>query len=147
MPETYNLNRDLIPDDTFVLVGFYSSIGQYDWISKNQLYNFRMGSGIGSIVLNSNTVSAKYLLLHTSGDLNSGDLWKITSDGPKVFSKDDLIRKGYPSPSQENYLILEIEKVNSAEFKDVKWLFKDLKNYKSGRQSAIPFTASLSELM
>ena len=147
LPETYNLNRDLIPDDTFVLVGFYSSIEQYDWISKNQLYNFRMGSSRGSIVLNSSTVSAKYLLLHTSGDLNSGDLWKITSDGPTVFSKEDLIRKGYPSPSQENYLILEIEKVNSPEFKDVKWIFKDLKNYKSGRQSAIPFTASLTELM
>ena len=43
--------------------------------------------------------------------------------------------------------ILEIEKVNSPEFKDVKWIFKDLKNYKSGRQSAIPFTASLTELM
>ncbi|TVZ16095.1 DUF2357 domain-containing protein [Maribacter sp. MAR_2009_72] len=147
LPETYNLNRGLIPDETFVLVGFYSSKEQYNWISKNQLYNFRIGSGRGSIVLNTGTVSAKYLLLHTTGDLYSGDLWKITSDGPKVFSKEDLIRKGYPSPSQENYLILEIEKVNSTEFKDVKWFFKDLKNYKSGRQSAIPFTASLSELM
>ena len=148
LPEAYNTNRDLIPDETYVLVGFCSSAEQYEWIIKKKLYNFRMGTGIGSLVLDKETVSAKYLLLHSSGDSDSGDLWKIVSKGPKVFSKDDLIKKNYPTkPSQDNYLIYKIEKVVAPEFINVKWEFKKLKKYSSGHRSAIPFTASLTELM
>lgn len=147
LPEPYNANRDLIPDDTFVLVGYYNSQEQYDWIQKTGLYNFRMGSGAGSLVLDKETVSSKYLLLHTSGDTDSGDLWKIVSRGPKVFSKEDLIRKGYPTPSQDNYLVIQIELVTDTEFENVSWDFKKLSNYSSGRASAFPFTTSLTELV
>ncbi|MBK9271423.1 MAG: DUF2357 domain-containing protein [Saprospiraceae bacterium] len=147
LPEPYNTNRDLIPDDTFVLVGYCNSREQYDWIQRTGLYNFRMGSGTGSLVLDKETVSSKYLLLHTSGDTDSGNLWKIVSRGPKVFSKDDLIRKGYPTPSQDNYLVIQIEPVTDTEFKYVSWDFRKLSNYSSGRASAFPFTTSLTELM
>jgi len=148
LPEPYNNNRDLIPDDTFVLVGYYNSREQYDWIKSSRLYNFRMGSGTGSLILDNETVSSKYLLLHTSGDKYSGDLWKIVSRGPKVYSKDDLIRKGYPTtPSQENYLVIQIEPVTDAEFQNVRWNFRRLLNYSTGRLSPSPFTTSLTELM
>jgi predicted component of viral defense system (DUF524 family) len=147
LPEPYNTNRDLIPDDTFVLVGYYNSVEQYDWIQRTGLYNFRMGSGSGSLVLDKETVSSKYLLLHTSGDTDSGNLWKIVSRGPKVFSKDDLIRKGYPAPSQDNYLVNQIEPVTDTEFENVSWDFRKLSNYSTGRASAFPFTSSLTELM
>ncbi len=147
LPEPYNTNRDLIPDDTFVLVGYYNSVEQYDWIQRTGLYNFRMGSGSGSLVLDKETVSSKYLLLHTSGDTDSGNLWKIISRGPKVFSKDDLIRKGYPTPSQDNYLVIQIEPVTDTEFENVSWDFRKLSNYSTGRASAFPFTSSLTELM
>ena len=147
LPEPYNTNRDLIPDDTFVLVGYYNSQEQYKWIQRTGLYNFRMGSGAGSLVLDSETVSSKYLLLHTSGDTDSGNLWKIVSKGPKVFSKDDLIRKGYLSPSQDYYLVIQIKSVTDREFENVTWNFKALSNYSRGRASAFPFTTSLSELM
>jgi predicted component of viral defense system (DUF524 family) len=147
LPESYNTNRDLIPDDTFVLVGYYNSQEQYDWIQRTGLYNFRMGSGAGSLVLDKETVSSKYLLLHTSGDRDSGDLWKIVSRGPKVYSKDDLVRKGYPSPSQDNYLIIQIEPVTDSEFENVSWNFKGLSNYSTRRAAAFPFTASMTELM
>ncbi|MCK9450267.1 MAG: DUF2357 domain-containing protein [Bacteroidales bacterium] len=147
LPEPYNTNRDLIPDDTFVLVGYYNSKEQYDWIKRSGLYNFRMGSGTGSLILDKETVSSKYLLLHTSGDTDSGDLWKIVSRGPKVYSKDDLIRKGYPTPSQDNYLVIQIEPVTDSEFENVSWNFRNLSNYSTGRASAFPFTTSLTELM
>lgn len=147
LPEPFNTNRDLIPDDTFVLVGYYNSKQQYDWIKRSGLYNFRMGSGPGSLILDKETVSSKYLLLHTSGDKDSGDLWKIVSRGPKVYSKDDLISKGYPSPSQDNYLVIQIEPVTDIEFENVSWDFRNLENYSSGRASAFPFTTSLTELM
>jgi predicted component of viral defense system (DUF524 family) len=147
LPEPFNNNRDLIPDDTFVLVGYYDSPEQYDWIQRTGLYNFRMGSGAGSLTLDKETVSSKYLLLHTSGDKDSGDLWKIVSRGPKVYSKEDLIKKGHPSPSQDNYLIIQIELVTDSEFENVKWNFRALENYSRGRQSAYPFTTNLTELM
>lgn len=148
LPETINGNRDLIPDDTFVLVGFYHSLEQYAWIKRTGLYNFRMGSGAGSLILDKETVSAKYLLLHTSGEITSGKLWRIVSRGPKVYSKEDLIKKGYPSsPSQDNYLVIQIEAVKDAEYQKVIWDFSRLSNYSSGRASAFPFTASLTELM
>lgn len=147
LPEPYNTNRDLIPDDTFVLVGYYNSWEQYDWIKRTGIYNFRMGSGTGSLVLDQETVSSKYLLLHTSGDTDSCDLWKIVSRGPKVYSKDDLIRKGYPTPSQDNYLVIQIEPITDTEFENVSWDFRKLSNYSSGRASAFPFTTSLTELM
>ena len=147
LPEPFNSNRALIPDDTYVLVGYYNSQDQYDWIRKTGLYNFRMGSKTGSLILDKETVSSKYLLLHTKGESESRSLWKIISRGPKVYSKDDLIRSGYPDPSQENYLVIKIEPVTDIEFDQVSWNFKKLKNYSTGRASAFPFSASLSELM
>jgi len=147
LPEPYNTNRDLIPDDTFILVGYYNSQEQYNWIQQKGLYNFRMGSGTGSLILDKETVSSKYLLLHTIGDTDSGDLWKIVSKGPKVYSKADLIRKGYSSPSQDNYLVIQIEPVTDSEFENVSWNFRNLENYSTGRASAFPFTTSLTELM
>lgn len=92
IPEYFN-DEKIIPDETYVLVGFYNNQDQYNWISKNGLYNFRMGSGNGSLVLDKETVSAKYLLLHTHSEKSSGDLWKIVSNGPKVYSRLNLEKK------------------------------------------------------
>ncbi|MFM2208030.1 MAG: hypothetical protein RL213_2005 [Bacteroidota bacterium] len=147
LPEAYNSNRGLIPDETSVLVGYYNSKEQYKWITANQLYNFRMGSVTGSLVLDTETVNAKYLLLHTTGDMTSGDLWRIISKGPKIYSRQDLINNNYPSPSQENYLVIQIEKITDKEFENLSWNFKELSNYSKGRASAIPFTTNLEELM
>lgn len=147
LPEAYNENRALIPDETFVLVGYYNSEEQYKWIRQTGLYNFRMGSRTGSLVLDKETVSSKYLLLHTKGDSDSGDLWKIVSRGPRVYSKNDLIKKGYPFPSQDNYLVIQIERVTDSEFESLSWDFKNLKKYATGRASAFPFTTTLTELM
>lgn len=147
LPETYNHNRGLQPDDIQVLVGYYKSPEHYEWIKKNKLYNFRTGTGNGSLVLERDTVNSSYLLLHTKGDHYSGELWKIISNGPKVLSNNDLIKKNYPSPTKELYLVIELEKVIDKEFENVKWDFKALKNYQSNHLSAIPFTTNLSELM
>src|SRR5699024_7986191 len=123
----------------------------YEWIKKGQ-YNFRMGAGRGSLVLNKEMVFAKYLLLHTHGNKSSSELWRIISPGPKVLSRLDLENKGYPKAKRsedykKNYLVSDIEPADEIEFEGIKWNFKELKNYKSGRASALPFTATLSELM
>lgn len=147
LPESYGANRDLIPDDTYVLIGFYNSPDHFKWVKSSRLYNFRMGSGKGSLMLSPETVGAKFLLLHTSGDKDSGNLWRIVSKGPKVYSKKDLEKKNYPSPSRENYLVIKLEPVNDSAFANVRWNFKKLANFAGRRSSSFPFTASLSELM
>ena len=107
-----------------------------------------MDTGPGSLELDQETVGSRYLLLHTKGDPSSGELWKIKSKGPKVWSRETMIEKGYPNPNpQDYYLIIEIEPITDPEFKGIQWDFKRLKNYKSGNASAFPFTTSLSELM
>ena len=146
LPEYLN-NKKLVPDETYVLIGFYNDQTQYEWISKKGMYNFRMGSGNGSLVLDKKTVSAKYLLLHTHKEKSTGDLWKILSKGPKVYSKENIIKKGYVKPKQDYYLVIELEKVNLSEFGNNLWDFRKLKNYNSGNASAKPFTATLTELM
>jgi predicted component of viral defense system (DUF524 family) len=146
IPEYLN-GKKIIPDETYVLVGFYNSPEQYEWIAKGK-YNFRMGPGNGSLILDKETVSASYLLLHTHGDASSSRLWKISSKGPRVYSKENLLKKGYPmEPSQDYYLVIDIEEVQDLAFTACAWRFKELDNYSTGHASAKPFTASLTELM
>ncbi|MBK8372635.1 MAG: DUF2357 domain-containing protein [Saprospiraceae bacterium] len=148
LPETYGTNRDLIPDETFVLVGFYKSQEHYDWIKKEKVYNFRTDRGAGSIRLDNEVVTARYLLLHTRDDQTSGELWKIKKEGPKIWSKQTMQDKNYPNTDPKDYyMIIEIEEVSEPELKGLRWDFKKLKNYKSTFASALPFTSNLSELM
>ncbi len=147
LPEPYGVNRNLIPDETFVLIGYCKSDYHYEWIEKNKLYNFRMGTGLGSLPLDKETVSAKYILLHKENDKKSSSLWRIESKGPRVFSKADLVKKGYPSPRKESYLVIKLARVDDVEFNGAEWNFRKLKNYRTGNLSAVPFTASLTELM
>lgn len=151
IPEYIGDNK-LIPNETSVLVGYCNSSDQYEWIKKTKLYNFRTGSGNGSLVLDKETVDAKYLLLHRKGDNDSCDFWKIISKGPKVYSRHNLESKGYPKAKDEKtyrryYLVIEIENITDIEFKNKRYKFKELTNYKTKSESAYPFTSSLTELM
>jgi hypothetical protein len=147
LPETFHNNRGLLPDETFVLVGYYHSEQHYEWIKRNRLYNFRMGAGVGSLVLDEKTVRASYLLLHTKGEKASGALWRIVSRGLSVFSKEDMIKKAYPHPTQDHYLLVQVEPVSDPEFQGASWDFRRLSGFRAGRASAFPFTSSLAEFM
>lgn len=147
LPETYGENRNLIPDDTYVLVGFYKK-DNLDWIIKSGLYNARAESDRGSLKLGPGESGAKYLLLHTSGETKTGRLVKITETGPRVFSKQSLISKGYPTePSQNYYLVYKIQEITDAELMNQLWDITLLDKYRQGRGSALPFSVTLSELM
>ncbi|WP_375584706.1 DUF2357 domain-containing protein [Cyclobacterium xiamenense] len=147
LPEAFYNNRGLLPDETFVLIGYYQSAEHYHWIKRHKLYNFRMGTGAGSLILDKETVDAKYLLLHTKGERSSGALWRIVSNGLSVNSREDLVKKNYPDPSQDHYLLVKLEPVSDPEFQGAVWDFRRLSRYKAGRASALPFTCSLTELM
>jgi predicted component of viral defense system (DUF524 family) len=147
LPEPYGINRGLIPDDTFVLVGFYKK-ENLEWIIRSGLYNARAESDRGSLRLGPGESGAKYLLLHTSGETKTRRLLKIIETGPRVFSKQTLIDKGYPTkPSQDYYLVYKIEEIMDKELLNHEWDISNLEKHKLGRASALPFSVTLTELM
>lgn len=155
MPEYIN-NEKLIPDETFVIIGFCSTKEKLEWHEEKGIYNFRMNDENGTLILDNETVNAKYLLLRESGNEFAQKIFKITSKGPRVFSKEKLIQLKYPSiPSQDHYLVIDIEKQPTLELGNKKWEFKKLKKYleviESNKNyriaSGIPFFVSLKELM
>ena len=156
IPEYLN-GKKLIPDDTFVLVGYATTNERFNWYEENGKYIFRMDEEMGSLELNNEVVNAKYLLLRRSGEATASDLYEIKSRGPKVFSTLHLNKLNYPPSKKpkDYYLAIEIEKVTAPEFQNVSWDFKELEEYKKIQETiknpyskvGMPFTVSLTKLM
>jgi hypothetical protein len=147
IPETFGVNRSLLPDETFVLIAFYKNVTHLKWIIKRKLYNARTGQSKGSLRLNSKLTGARYLLLHGEEELHTGKLYKLKSEGPRIFSKDQMLEMEYPEPSQNFYLLFDISGEGEREFKKYVWDVSSLKGYKKGRGSALPFAVTIAELM
>lgn len=141
-------NKKLIPDEVFVLVGYYKNLEHLDWIKENGLYNARAGSRRGSLRLTRGETEAKFILLHSDGELVSDKLFKVVKTGPRIFSKNDLLSKGYPGQSDEKYyLVYEIEEQNLPELKNSQFNIRDLSGYRTGRGSALPFSVIFADLI
>ena len=152
LPEYIGENRGLFPDETAVLVGFYKSEEHWDWIVKHKMYNVRLGTRRGAVKLDTGLIHAKYVLLHTTGELRTAHLYRIVPGGPQIYSRNDLIRMHYPESEKEKgkeafYLVYSLEEVKEPELKDRVWNVSSLPDYVGRRGSAIPFVVLLSELM
>jgi hypothetical protein len=155
MPEYLDTSKKekLIPDETFVLVGYCKNNLNIDWYKKEGKYNFRMDDDKGSLSLENNVVNAKYLLLRESGKETASRIFKIKSKGPKVYKGTSLV--GYKtSDLKDYYLVIEIEKEESNDFSGASFNFKDLEQYKAIKSkynhvtaAGIPFAVTLTELM
>ncbi|MCG8234983.1 DUF2357 domain-containing protein [Tenacibaculum finnmarkense] len=154
IPEYIN-DQKLIPDETFVLVGFSKNKKRLDWYNENSKYNFRMNDEKGSLLFLPKVVNAKFLLLRESGKSQASILYKL-KEGIRVFSKEHLKVLKHPEANKDHYLIYDFEKESKDldVFKNIKWNFKDLNEYqktikgKNIRSAAgEPFTVSLTELM
>ena len=155
LPEYFDTERKekIIPDETFVLVGYCKNNLNIDWYKKEGKYNFRMDDDKGSLSLENCVVNAKYLLLRESGKETANRIFKIKSKGPKVFKGNSLV--GYKSNNlKDYYLVIEIEKIESSDFNGASFKFKELEKYKEVREAnniissaGIPFAVTLTELM
>ena len=149
LPEPYNENRSLIPDDTFVLVAYYKK-ENWDWILKTGLFNTRAGSTRGSLKLGPHETGAKYILLHSSGEKQTGKLFKVREIGPRIFSRKTLERINYPKDAKKQgqyYLVYKVAEVKDEEFLNLNWDITKLDGYRKGRGSSLPFSATMTELM
>lgn len=151
MPEPYGSDRNLIPEETFVLLGSYKDEDHLQWILNNGIYNLRTGTKNGSVHLKQDITSAKYLLLH-KGDKQL--FIKLNGQGPRMMPKVDLEKKPYHhlySPSLPYYIVFDLNAMGTEdEFKNVKWDIKQMISdgvLGKGHSSAEPRGISMVELM
>lgn len=148
LPEPIGENRHLIPDETFVLVGFYKDNEHYEWIINNGLYNARAGSRRGSLRLSRGETEAKFVLLHGRDELETGKLFLVKKQGPRILSKKDLLENDYPGDSDDKYyLVYDIQKNNLPELNNLKFDLRKLAKYQTGRASSLPFSVTLAGLI
>lgn len=151
-------NRKLLPNETYVLIGYYHDKRHLEWIQENKKYNFRAGYRNGSLNIDKEIVAAQYLLLHHGNeDLM---LYKMSIKGPVVVSREELIKRGYPQITKADgsvdtekeskntgniYLVFSLEEAEN-EFKSCSWRLTRIKEHQ-GHQSAHPYCISLTDLM
>ena len=151
MPEPAGDNRDFLPDETWVVLGYVKNDKQLEWIRKTGLYNFRTGTQNGSIRLSRNLVSSRYLLLLAHGE--SIQFVRLADEGPRVFRRSDLLRMGYPPSDNEEkkkdeiYIVYRLEPNNTEpEWVQYHWQISEVTDNK-GNRSAVPEPVKLSDLM
>ena len=151
MPEPAGENRDFLPDETWVVMGYVKDKKHLAWIRKMGLYNFRTGTQTGSVRLSRNLVSSRYLLLHAQGE--SIEFVRLADEGPRVFRRSDLLRMGYPPAGDEEkkkddiYIVYRLEPDRTEpEWAQYKWKISDVTS-KKGNLMAIPEPVKLSDLM
>ena len=151
MPEPYGSNRDLIPEETFVLIGSFRDDNHLQWILNNKIYNARTGTRNGSLRLKQEITGAKYVLLHRG---NTQLLLRLSDKGPRVMSKEDLEKKPYNNlytPSRLYYVVFDLNSSEvEEEFKEVKWNITQMMKdgiIDKGHLSAEPEGISLATLM
>lgn len=151
MPEPVGRNRDFLPDETWVVLGYVKDERQLEWIRKTGLYNFRTGTQKGSVRLSRNLVSSRYILLHSHGE--SIEFIRLADEGPRVFRRSDLLRMGYPPSERENekkddiYIVYRLEPENTEpEWAQYRWKISEVTS-RRGNQMAVAEPVKLSDLM
>jgi len=139
----YKEEHRLIPDETFVIVGYYKDQEHLDWIINENYYNVRYGEKYS---LSPNEIGAQYLLLYTKEESTSTLFFKLDKNNAKFYSKSELKNslKYKTEPSQEMYLVYKLEKNCEIEFNSLKI---DLSKIDGLGVNKRPITISLKQLM
>ena len=149
LPEAEGENRDFLPGETTVLIGYYKNQEHLNWILKHWLYNGRAGDRGGAIAVSKEIVTARYILLHNGRE---AILHKINLGGPKVFGYKEMKAREYPfNPNEKNedkiYLIFRLnQKGIEKELQKYQWNPEDIKKLKLTRYGKFD-VIGLTELM
>lgn len=146
LPDKNTRGDAFVPAEEHLLIGYYRP-EKWEWIQKNG-YNFRIGLRNGSLGISSEELKADYILLH-SGTSITDKLFRINkSDGPKLVTKQDMVRLGYDNPTSEAYLLFKLEPIQDGEpLHGITCDISKLPQYAGGSQSAKPFTITFQDLL
>lgn len=131
IPE-YVDKEKVFADEVAVLIGFYKNEEHLQWILKNNLYNFRTGTDRGSLPLSDMHLHAKYLILHGKDELETDKIFKLTAKGPRIFSRNDLLKNDYPDPKGDLYVVFQLEKDASDDFEKIRIDLRRLARFETG---------------
>lgn len=157
IPEYLN-NEKLIPDETYVLVGYAKSSKRkqrMEWFLENGKYNFRMNDEDGALEFTENEAKAKFIVIRESKEGKATNIYKLKK-GIKVFSGKYLEEEEHhPDAKKDAYLVVEFDPNVPPEFKDIDLncnenaVFEALAKVHNNEQklAGIPFTVSLTELL
>ena len=142
LPEYIN-NKKLIPSETFVLVAYYKDSKHLSWIENEGFYNVRYGE---KYELSTNEIGAQYLLLYSKDQTESTLFFKLKSNGAKVYTKSELKKdlKYKTTPSQNLYLVYQLEKEYEKEFNNLKI---DLSKLDGLGENKRPIAINLEKIM
>lgn len=142
LPEPEGKNRDLLPTETQVLIGYLRSKNK-EWTENSKKYNIRFFSNDGSLMLTSEMMSARYIVLYSNiDDPITSTIYRV--DGtPQVYSAKKLEAEGYKNPTSPAYLVYSLETVDE-ELKGATYDLRNLSNFKGNRK---PMTVTLAKLM
>jgi predicted component of viral defense system (DUF524 family) len=142
--------KKVLPDEATVIIGYYKSAKHLDWILKNNLYNFRTGTGAdsrrGSIAMTPENIGAKFLILHGKGDLPTSKIYSLSESGPRIYMRSDLEKLEYPQIKGDLYLVYELTKDLSPEFNHVKFDLNKILGFAEAKSKYGPVTCTLTEL-
>jgi len=144
--EIGNVRRAPPLAETHVLIGWYKNAEHLAWVHAKKRYNFRMDIERGSLRLKPEVSGAQYLLLHSNKGATSPCLFKVLSEGPRVFSRAAMMKMDYPSENPKDfYLVFDV--VPAEGFEGYEWDYRKLPERLKNRASAEPQTITLDVLM
>lgn len=137
-----------LPDMT-VIVGYYKNEEHYNWIIKNSLYNTRLGKRSGSLNLSNKLLNATYLLLYNERCSPQFQMWKLDVQGPAIYSKQDLLKKGYPSKrkNEDYYLVYTLDTMAEGEFQNIRYNLTKYNDSTIQTEKFAPFAITITQLM
>ena len=107
---TEDEKRGMMTDD-LVMVAIAGSEEKRQWTFDNLWYNIPLDK-----IADSPWNQAKYLLLYVKGEKSVGNLCKIVRTNNDVWTKERLMRSGYPGePSNSAYFMIRIKKHDDTE--------------------------------
>jgi predicted component of viral defense system (DUF524 family) len=151
LPEADGRYRTKPAQEQFVIHGWSKGPEYLAWVEREGLYNFRTDDRRGSLRLHESVAGASYLYLHGDRQYQGGGrLFRIVSEGPRVFSRETLAEKGYPGGgSQPYYLVYDVSPLNEDDpLAAYDWDLSKIDGIGDGRKSPVPEKGiPLSEFM
>lgn len=147
LPDRNSSGEPFIPAEEYILMCYYHS-SSWEWIKKNG-YNFRVGLSRGSLGITSVQLKADYILLHSETAITD-KLFKIEKEhGPRLVSKQDMIKLGYPNPpSSDAYLLFKLIPIRKDEpLYGITCDISKLPQYSGARTATHPITITFQDIL
>lgn len=160
--EMSDTTRALPPSEHHVVVAWFEDDAQLQWTMKTGFAVVRLGDRRGTWHVPPEFASARHVLLHTYKSQVADGLLALKERKPgyKVFTAEDLKKKGYPgSAGGDIYAIFEVgpdpvfdgQQWDGRKLQEVMTEFESRRKYREvkalGSLSALPRVLSLQELL